>query len=162
MQPNNKDTAEFMNSFFNALNDITSELFIIFKELKDNFNPNALRRTQHHFFAVIDLLRICELFTTWCPELFLDVDHVHSNRLMSYLMFTLNSLFVGEMDKHLVYFASKMYQHSATLDQFLSPIVGIVSALNTGMTRLQDTKDKYESLQTLMTRVSAFDEGGLK
>lgn len=45
LKPNNKDTTEFMNSFFNNLNDITSELFIIFKELKDNFSANALRRT---------------------------------------------------------------------------------------------------------------------
>ena len=33
----NKVTKDFMNSFFNSINDITSELFIIFKELKNNF-----------------------------------------------------------------------------------------------------------------------------
>ena len=30
-----KITKDFMNSFFNSINDITSELFIIFKELKN-------------------------------------------------------------------------------------------------------------------------------
>ena len=105
-----------MNAFFNSLNDITSELFIIFKELNDNFSATALRRTQHHFAAVIDLLRISELFCTWCPELFLDVDHVHSNRLISFLVFVLDSIFLGEMDKHLQYFSGKMFCHSATID----------------------------------------------
>lgn len=74
MKPEDKDTSGFMNSFFNALNDITSQLYIIFKELKNNFNSNTLRKTQSLFYAVIDLMRICELFVTWCPELFLDVD----------------------------------------------------------------------------------------
>jgi hypothetical protein len=50
----------------------------------------TLKKTQSYFQAVIDLLRMCELFATWCPELFLDVDHVHSNRLMNFIMFTLN------------------------------------------------------------------------
>ena len=31
-------TMEFMNSFFNNLNDIMSELFIVFKELKNNYS----------------------------------------------------------------------------------------------------------------------------
>lgn len=74
MNADNKDTKEFMNAFFNSLNDITTDLFTIFKEVKQDFSNQLLRRTQHHFHAVIDLLRICELCTTWCPELFLDVD----------------------------------------------------------------------------------------
>ena len=82
---------------------------------------------------MIDLLRISELFCTWCPELFLDVDHVHSNRLISFIVFTLDSIFVGEMDKHLQYFSGKMFCNSATMDQFLNPIVGIVSSLYTGI-----------------------------
>jgi hypothetical protein len=85
-----KVTKDFMNSFFNSINDITSELFIIFKELKNNFSSMTLKKTQSYFQAVMDLLRMCELFATWCPELFLDVDHVHSNRLMNFIMFTLN------------------------------------------------------------------------
>lgn len=86
-------TKEFMNSFFNSLNDITSELFIVFKELKNNYTAANLRKTKSYFEIAIDLLRMCELFTTWCPEMFLDVDHVHSTRLLNFLMFTLNSVF---------------------------------------------------------------------
>jgi hypothetical protein len=40
-----KVTQEFMNAFFNSMNDITSELFIIFKELKNNFSIYTLRKT---------------------------------------------------------------------------------------------------------------------
>ena len=62
-------------------------------------------------------------------------------------MFVLNIVFVGEMDRHIDYFSSKMYCNSASLDQFLSPLIGIVSALYTGITRLQDTQSaKYESI----------------
>jgi hypothetical protein len=34
---NDKNTKEFMNAFFNNLNDVTTELFVIFKELKNNY-----------------------------------------------------------------------------------------------------------------------------
>jgi hypothetical protein len=143
LKPDNKDTSGFMNSFFNALNEITSQLCIIFKELKNNFNSNTLRKTQSLFYAVIDLLRICELFITWCPELFLDIDQVHSNRLVGYLMFTLNSLFNGEVYRHIEYFSQKTYLHSATLEQFLAPIIGVFAALYNGITRLVDNP-QYE------------------
>ncbi len=33
-----KVTKDFMNSFFNNLNEVTTELFVIFKELKNNYN----------------------------------------------------------------------------------------------------------------------------
>jgi len=56
------------------MNDITSELFIIFKELKNNFSQITLRKTHTYFSAAIDLYRMCELFATWCPEMFLAVD----------------------------------------------------------------------------------------
>lgn len=32
-----KVTKEFMNAFFNSLNDVTTELFVIFKELKNSY-----------------------------------------------------------------------------------------------------------------------------
>ena len=45
----NKVTKDFMNAFFNSINDITSELFIIFKELRSNFQVMTLRKTQSYF-----------------------------------------------------------------------------------------------------------------
>lgn len=111
-----KLTKEFMNSFFNSLNDITSELFITFKELKNNYSSLTLRKTKQYFETSIDLLRMCELFATWCPELFLNVEHVHSSRLLNFIMFTLNSVFIGEIDKAINFFSDKVYSHSATLE----------------------------------------------
>ena len=99
-----KVTKEFMNSFFNSLNDITSELFITFKELKNNYSSQNLRKTKTYFETSIDLMRMCELFSTWCPELFLDVEHVHSARILNFVMFTLNSVFIGEIDNFIKFF----------------------------------------------------------
>ena len=111
-----KVTKDFMNSFFNSMNDITSELFIIFKELKNEFSVITLRKTQSYFYASVDQLRMCELFATWCPEMFLDVDHVHSSRLLNFIMFVLNSVFIGEVSKQIIYFSTKVYSHSASLE----------------------------------------------
>lgn len=38
MNADNKDTCDFMNAFFNSLNDITTDLFTIFKEVKQDFS----------------------------------------------------------------------------------------------------------------------------
>lgn len=76
---------------------------------------------------------MCELFATWCPELFLDVDHVHSSRLMNFIMFVMNSVFIGEVNKQIIFFSEKVYLHSATLEQFLAPIIGILVNLYMGI-----------------------------
>ena len=128
-----KMTQEFMNSFFNSLNDITSELFITFKELKNNYGGMTLRKTKNYFETAIDLLRMCELFTSCCPELFLSVDQVHSSRLLNFIMFTLNSVFIGEINKYIVFFADKVYSHSSTLEQYLAPIIGIMVNIVAGI-----------------------------
>lgn len=39
LRTKDKTTKDFMNCFFNSLNDITTEIFMIFKELKNNYNP---------------------------------------------------------------------------------------------------------------------------
>lgn len=151
-----------MNSFFNSLNDITSELFITFKELKNNYSSLTLRKTKQYFETSIDLLRMCELFATWCPELFLDKDHVHSSRLLNFLMFTLNSLFVGEIDKHIVFFSEKVYSHSATFEQYLAPLIGILVNLNIGMKQYEaEENNKYETLETLFEKTDVFNDRGL-
>lgn len=126
-------TQEFMHSYFNSLNDITSELFIIFKELKNNYSSLTLRKTKSYFETSIDLLRMAELFSTWCPELFLDVENVHSTRLVSFLMFVLNSVFVGEIDKLINNFSAKMFSRSDNLEQYLAPIIGILVNLYNGI-----------------------------
>jgi hypothetical protein len=108
-------TKEFMNSFFNNLNDIMSELFIVFKELKNSYSQSTLRKTKSYFEITIDLLRMAELFTTWCPEMFLDIDHVHSTRLLNFLLFVLNSVFVGDVKKQIDEFSARIFSHSDNL-----------------------------------------------
>ena len=105
----NKVTQDFMNSFFNSLNDVNSELFITLKEIKENYSPLNIRKTRTYLETAIDLLRMCELFMTWCPELFLDVEQVHSGRLLNFIMFTLNSVFVGEINKFILEFSKRVY-----------------------------------------------------
>ena len=66
-----------MNAVFNALNDITSELFMILKELKQAQavqRNQLLRRIKYYLDMIIDLCRIVEMLTKWIPELFLSKD----------------------------------------------------------------------------------------
>lgn len=58
---------------------------------------------------------MAELFTTWCPEMFLDIDHVHSTRLLNFLLFVLNSVFVGDVKKSIDEFSAKIYSYSDNL-----------------------------------------------
>ena len=38
LKTGDKVTKEYMNTLFNALNEFTTEVFVIFKELKNNYN----------------------------------------------------------------------------------------------------------------------------
>lgn len=38
-----------MNAFFNNLNDVTTEIFVIFKELKYNYQPIIIKKTKTYF-----------------------------------------------------------------------------------------------------------------
>ena len=105
---------------------------------------------------------MCELFATWCPELFLDKEHVHSSRLLNFVMFTLNSIFIGEIDKAIVFFSDKVYSHSATFEQYLAPIIGILVNLSIGMKQHEsEESNNYETLATLFEKTDAFNERGL-
>ena len=70
-------TTNFMNEVFNSLNDVTSELFLVFKEIKGvpvGYHAQILRRIKYYLDLIIDLSRILELLTRWVPELFLSKD----------------------------------------------------------------------------------------
>ena len=58
-----KVTKDFMNSFFNNLNEVTTELFVIFKELKNNYNDALVKRTKTYFQIIVDLCRMIEIMT---------------------------------------------------------------------------------------------------
>ena len=112
LKPNDKLNKEFMNIVFNTMNEMTTELFMIFKELKNNYHSQMLKRTKNLFQLVVDLFRILEIMTKWVPELFVDKNHIHSVRLINYTMFVLHSLFIGQIDQFIDFFASKISEKS--------------------------------------------------
>jgi len=61
-----------MNTFFNALNELTTEMLVIFKELKNNYHPTILKRTRLTFSLIVDMYRILEISTKHAPEIFVD------------------------------------------------------------------------------------------
>jgi len=77
-------------------------------------------------------------------------------------MFTLNSIFVGEIDKHILFFSEKVYSHSATFEQYLAPLVGILVNLRIGMKQheAEDT-NKYENLSSMFEKTDVFNDSGL-
>ena len=102
---------EFMNAVFNALNDVTSELFMILKELKQAQavgKQQLLRRIKYYLDMIIDLCRIVEMLTKWIPELFLSKDQIHASRLLDYVQFVFRSIFRMKMDEMFVDFCSKL------------------------------------------------------
>lgn len=49
LNPSDKLNKDFMNVLFNTLNEMTTELFVIFKELKNNYHAQMLKRTRQVF-----------------------------------------------------------------------------------------------------------------
>ena len=77
LQFDDERTTKFMNAVFNSLNDVTNELFIVFKEVNGipmGYQSQLLRRIKYYLDLIIDLSRILELLTRWVPELFLSKD----------------------------------------------------------------------------------------
>jgi hypothetical protein len=106
--PGDKLSKEFMNVFFNTLNETTTELFVIFKELKNSYSSYLLKRTRLTFSLVVDLYRIMEVLTKVAPEIFVDKNHIHSIRLINYMMFVLHSVFIGHLDNYIDFFSAKI------------------------------------------------------
>lgn len=136
-----------MNVFFNTLNETTTELFVIFKELKNSYNSNLLKRTRLNFSLVVDLFRIMEVLTRVAPELFVDKLHIHSIRLINYMMFVLHSIFNGDIDNYIDFFSAKIMQRSESLAQFLAPFIGILKNLYDAVNTLGNKDNvRYDNL----------------
>lgn len=104
-----------MNFIFNTLNELTTEIFVIFKELKNNYHSTILKRTKQAFSMIVDLYRILEVVTKQAPEIFVDKQQIHSIRLFNYIMFVLHSVFIGGIDNYIEFFAGKIMSRSETL-----------------------------------------------
>jgi hypothetical protein len=57
---------------------------------------------------VVDLCRMMEIMTRWAPEIFVDKDQIHSARLLNFMMFVLNSIFRGGINKYIEFFSNKI------------------------------------------------------
>jgi len=74
--------------------------------------------------------------TEWAPECFIDKSLIHSERLMNYIMFVLNSVFTGGLSNYMEFFSAKLKSKIDTLGQFLAPLVGILKNLYLGVNNL--------------------------
>ena len=118
LQFDDETTQNFMNAVFNALNDVTSELFMVFKEIKGlhvSYQNQILRRIKYFLDLIIDLSRILELLTRWVPELFLSKDQIHAGRLLDFILFVFRSVFRMQMDNLFIDFCNKLQTRSRTL-----------------------------------------------
>jgi hypothetical protein len=73
-------THEFFNNFFNLLNDFTTDLFVIFKEIIEhdpNFeNGHLKRKLKYKMVLVMDQCKIMELMTDLASEAFVHEDSI--------------------------------------------------------------------------------------
>jgi hypothetical protein len=155
MSVGDKVTKEFLNCFFNTLNELTTEMFVIFKELKNNYSQNILRRTKQIVGMIIDLYRILEIMTKWAPEIFLDKQQIHSIRLINYIMFVLHSIYVGKIDAFFEFFSAKLMHRQETLPQFLAPIIGILVNIYTAVN--SSAAQQYDDLAQIFAKTDSFD-----
>ena len=146
-----------MNAVFNALNDVTSELFMVFKEIKGlhvSYQNQILRRIKYFLDLIIDLSRILELLTRWVPELFLSKDQIHAGRLLDFILFVFRSVFRMQMDNLFIDFCNKLQTRSRTLPQFLVPFIGILTNLYTAISEVSPTSEdraKATAIQAAMS-----------
>lgn len=132
---------DFMNSVFNSLNDITSELFMNLKENQSSISAQFLRRVKLYFDLIVDLCRVLEIITHWVPEIFLSKDSIHASRLLNYFVFMLNTIFVMKTDKVIIEYGQRLQTKSTTLPQFLAPFIGILVNLYKGVCRFGNTNN---------------------
>ena len=146
-----------MNAVFNALNDVTSELFMVFKEIKGlhvSYQNQILRRIKYFLDLIIDLSRILELLTRWVPELFLSKDQIHAGRLLDFILFVFRSVFRMQMDNLFIDFCNKLQTRSRTLPQFLVPFIGILTNLYTAISEVSpggEDRAKATAIQAAMS-----------
>jgi len=119
LKPENEMTKDFMNSIFNSLNDVTSELFMIFREETQanilNNKNNLLKQSKFYLDLIIDLCRIIEILSKYVPELFLSKETIHATRMLNFVTFVLKSVFQMEMDRLLTAFCKRSPSRGRTL-----------------------------------------------
>lgn len=99
-----------------------------------------------------------EILTQWVPEIFVDKQHIHSVRLINYMMFVLHSIFIGQIDNYIDFFSGKIMQRSETLPQFLAPFIGILKHLYDAVNRFGNSDNhRYDCLADIFHKTDSFD-----
>jgi hypothetical protein len=155
-------TTSFMNSILNSLNDVTSEFFLVIKEEIKSDNSNQLhlshnleRRVRFYFDLIVDLCRIMEVVSRWVPEIFLDKELIHSNRMIEFMFFVLKQIFKMNFEKKLTAFCKITPSRTRNLAQMLTPFIGILTNLHREIR--QSTNTRHDSLRDFVKRSDSFD-----
>lgn len=148
-------TVNFLNSVFNALNDVTSELFMLIKEVvkpqTSHLPGNLDRRIRFYLDLVIDLQRILEVVSKWAPEVFLSKQLIHANRLLDYVFFVTSSLLQKDFSVLITRVCKIVPSRTRNIPQMLAPIVGIMTNL-----QIRIGAEKLDSLQEFTQRTDSF------
>ena len=153
-----------MHQVLSILNDYTSEIFMIFKEVtiaSANQKAQFHRRIKFYLDIIIDLCRVLELLSCHVPEIFLTKNQLHATRLFDYILFVFRSIFTMKMDKLFIDFCEKIKTKSRSLPQFLAPFIGILvnlyRKLPKDMNLLTAQNQNLDTLVTLFNRMDSFD-----
>lgn len=107
---------------------------------------------------MVDLYRIAEVLSKVAPEMFVDKMMIHSVRLINYLMFVLNSVFVGQIDSYIENFSGQNMQKSESLPQFLAPFLGILTNLYKAANTLGvRDNSRFDNLADILQKTDSFD-----
>mmetsp|Transcript_3401 Transcript_3401/g.2362 ORF Transcript_3401/g.2362 Transcript_3401/m.2362 type:complete len:201 (-) Transcript_3401:425-1027(-) len=140
-----KVAKEFLNSVFNNLNEVTTEFFVNIKELKNNYHQPLLARTRQYFSLIVDFYRLLEILCQHTPELFIYRHQINSYRLLSYMMFVLNTVFNGGLSNQLRYFTHRLQSKYETLPYFLAAFIGILKNLYEAVNKIGGSKGRFGS-----------------
>lgn len=103
----------------------------------------------------MDQCKIMELMTDLAPEAFVHEDSIQASRLVNYIMFVLNSVFKGNIHDYIRRFTAKLMTLSENLQQFLYPLVGILSNLYKASISLEGKQ--YQTMEKLIKEVDVFE-----
>lgn len=96
-----------------------------------------------------------EMITYLVPEAFIHEDSIQASRLVNYIMFVLNSVFKGKIHDYLDRFCAKLMTQSENLQQFLYPLVGILSNIYKASIDLTGTE--YQTIEKLLKQADEFE-----
>ena len=147
----------FLNSVFNGLNDVTSELFMVLKE-EPNIaqHPSLIRRSKFYLDLIVDLTRILETVSYWCPQIFLSKEQIHANRLIDFILFVIKSVFKSDLALSINQFCQLSPTRTRSLPQVLTPFIGILTNLYQKM-KLCPEDTTIDSLEAFIKRTDSFD-----